>query len=81
MQRRTEDILQNLLLNGSGPPNRRLLAGALVRVIERGDSISVYSRVSNLQGWFFAKGDKKPGALIGMLKFTIKYTSLRDNQY
>ncbi|CAI5959281.1 unnamed protein product, partial [Closterium sp. NIES-65] len=68
MQRRSEDTLQALLLQGAGPPNRRLLAGALVRVIERGDSISVYSRVSCLQGWFFEKGEKRATAVVGALE-------------
>ncbi|GJP80955.1 hypothetical protein CLOP_g11146 [Closterium sp. NIES-67] len=68
MQRRSEDTLQALLLQGAGPPNRRLLAGALVRVIERGDSISVYSRVSSLQSWFFEKGEKRAGAVVGALE-------------
>lgn len=68
MQRRSEDNLQALLLQGAGPPNRRLLACALVRVIERGDSISVYSRVSTLQSWFFDKGEKKPAAFVGALE-------------
>lgn len=67
MQRRTEDVLQGLLLlSPGGPPVRRLIAQALVRVIEKGDSISVYSRVSTLQSWFSEKGEKRTGSYLGM---------------
>eukprot|EP00250_Pteridium_aquilinum_P004108 c14345_g1_i1 orf=134-6829(+) len=49
-QRKCEDALQALLLIGVRPPVRRLSAKALVQIITKGDSISIYSRASSLQG-------------------------------
>ncbi|MCO5556473.1 hypothetical protein L7F22_010022 [Adiantum nelumboides] len=49
-QRKCEDALQALLLIGVRPPVRRLSAKALVQIIAKGDSISIYSRASSLQG-------------------------------
>lgn len=49
-QRKCEDALQALLLVGVRPPVRRLSAKALVQIIAKGDSISIYSRASSLQG-------------------------------
>ena len=64
LQRRSEDTLQQLILLGALPPVRRLISAAMVRLIEIGDSISIYSRTSTLQGLF---GDRslKPAAIIG----------------
>ncbi|GBG62555.1 hypothetical protein CBR_g31193 [Chara braunii] len=58
-QRKCEDVLQGLLLLGSRPPIRRMISSALVKLIEKGDGISVYSRVSSLQGWLSDKADKR----------------------
>lgn len=58
-QRKAEDALQALLLLGAGQPVRRLASTALVRLIEKGDSISLYSRSSSLQGWLAEKSEIK----------------------
>lgn len=57
LQRKGEDALQNLLLLGIRPPVRRLASAAMIRFIELGDSISIYSRASSLQGWLSDKVD------------------------
>ncbi|CAA6670474.1 unnamed protein product [Spirodela intermedia] len=50
-QRKCEDALYSLLVMGARRPVRRLASLAMARVIAKGDSISIYSRVSSLQGW------------------------------
>lgn len=67
-QRKGEDALQALLLLGVRPPVRRLASAAMIRFIEMGDSISIYSRASSLQGWLSDKADvrkSEPAACIG----------------
>ena len=68
VQRKGEDALQNLLLLGIRPPVRRLASAAMIEFIELGDSISIYSRASSLQGWLSDKADvrkSEPAACIG----------------
>ncbi|KAK1288937.1 hypothetical protein QJS10_CPB19g01585 [Acorus calamus] len=50
-QRKCEDALFKLLVLGARRPVRHLASVAMARVIAKGDSISIYSRVSSLQGW------------------------------
>ncbi|KAK1263806.1 hypothetical protein QJS04_geneDACA011908 [Acorus gramineus] len=50
-QRKCEDALFKLLVLGARCPVRHLASVAMARVIAKGDSISIYSRVSSLQGW------------------------------
>ncbi|XP_042449151.1 protein SWEETIE-like [Zingiber officinale] len=50
-QRKCEDALYSLLILGARCPVRRLASIAMGRVIQKGDGISIYSRVSSLQGW------------------------------
>lgn len=49
-QRMCEDALFQLLKLGSRRPVWRLASVAMVKMIANGDSISVYSRASSLQG-------------------------------
>ncbi|XP_024396231.1 protein SWEETIE isoform X4 [Physcomitrium patens] len=68
VQRKGEDALQNLLLLGIRPPVRRLASAAMIKFIELGDSISIYSRASSLQGWLSDKADVRksdPASCIG----------------
>lgn len=50
-QRKCEDALQSLILFGARRPVRRLASTTMVRIIEKGDTISIYSRASGFQGW------------------------------
>ncbi|KAK8940204.1 hypothetical protein KSP40_PGU013550 [Platanthera guangdongensis] len=50
-QRKCEDAVYSLLVLGARRPIRRLASSAMVRVIAKGDVISIYSRASTLQGW------------------------------
>ncbi|PKA52839.1 hypothetical protein AXF42_Ash001820 [Apostasia shenzhenica] len=50
-QRKCEDALCSLLVMGARRPVRRLASSAMVKVISKGDGISIYSRASSLQGW------------------------------
>ncbi|KAL4197361.1 hypothetical protein AMTRI_Chr04g187950 [Amborella trichopoda] len=50
-QRKCEDALFSLLVLGARRPVRRLASLAMVRVISKGDEISIYSRASSIQGW------------------------------
>ncbi|KAF3783315.1 HEAT repeat-containing protein 5B [Nymphaea thermarum] len=49
-QRKCEDALHSLLKLGARRPVWRLASLAMVKVISKGDGISVYSRASSLQG-------------------------------
>jgi len=67
-QRKGEDALQAMLLLGIRPPVRRLASAAMMKFIEMGDSISIYSRASSLQGWLSDKADVRksdPASCIG----------------
>ncbi|KAJ6398536.1 hypothetical protein OIU77_019346 [Salix suchowensis] len=50
-QRKCEDALYSLLKLGSRRPVRHLASVAMAKIISRGDSISIYSRASSLQGF------------------------------
>ncbi|XP_004306022.1 PREDICTED: HEAT repeat-containing protein 5B isoform X1 [Fragaria vesca subsp. vesca] len=56
-QRKCEDALYSLLVLGARRPVRHLASVAMARVISKGDSISIYSRASSLQG-FLSDGKK-----------------------
>ncbi|XP_062179055.1 protein SWEETIE-like isoform X2 [Phragmites australis] len=64
-QRKCEDALQSLLVLGARRPVRRLASSAMGRIIEKGDVISVYSRVSTLQGWLVDVKRAEPMACAG----------------
>ncbi|XP_060193029.1 protein SWEETIE [Lycium barbarum] len=56
-QRKCEDALYSLLVLGARKPVRHLASVAMARIIQKGDSISIYSRASSLQG-FLSDGKK-----------------------
>ncbi|KMZ69414.1 HEAT repeat-containing protein [Zostera marina] len=64
-QRKCEDALYSLLILGVRRPVRRLASLAMVRIIAKGDSISVYSRVSSLQGWLIDSKRSEPLSCAG----------------
>ncbi|CAL0321677.1 unnamed protein product [Lupinus luteus] len=56
-QRRCEDALYSLLVIGVRRPVRHLASVAMAMIISKGDTISIYSRASSLQG-FLSDGKK-----------------------
>ncbi|KAL9269329.1 SWEETIE-like protein [Drosera capensis] len=65
-QRKCEDALYSLLVLGARRPVRHLASVVMARIIMKGDPISVYSRVSSLQG-FLSDGKKgEPQRLAGV---------------
>ncbi|XP_071711040.1 protein SWEETIE [Rutidosis leptorrhynchoides] len=56
-QRKCEDALFSLLVLGARRPVRHLASAAMGKIIFKGDNISIYSRVSSLQG-FLSDGKK-----------------------
>lgn len=56
-QRKCEDALFSLLVLGARRPVRHLASAAMGKIIYKGDNISIYSRVSSLQG-FLSEGKK-----------------------
>ncbi|MQL75045.1 hypothetical protein Taro_007417 [Colocasia esculenta] len=64
-QRKCEDALYSLLVLGARRPVRRLASLAMVRVIAKGDHISIYSRVSSLQGWLVEGKRSEPLSCAG----------------
>ncbi|KAH9326228.1 hypothetical protein KI387_006406 [Taxus chinensis] len=64
-QRKCEDALQSLILFGARRPVRRLASIAMVRIIEKGDNISIYSRASGFQGWLSDTRKNDPLSYIG----------------
>ncbi|PWA87585.1 HEAT repeat-containing protein [Artemisia annua] len=56
-QRKCEDALFSLLILGARRPVRHLASAAMGKIIYKGDNISIYSRVSSLQG-FLSDGKK-----------------------
>lgn len=71
-----------MLLLGIRPPVRRLASAAMIRFIELGDSISIYSRASSLQGWLSDKADVRKtdsAACIGRLIKIRSLTSAAHN--
>ncbi|CDP02785.1 unnamed protein product [Coffea canephora] len=64
-QRKCEDALYSLLVLGARRPVRHLASVAMANIILKGDGISIYSRVSSLQG-FLSDGKKsEPQRLAG----------------
>lgn len=64
-QRKCEDALQSLILFGARRPVRRLASTTMVRIIEKGDTISIYSRASGFQGWLSDTRKVDPLSYIG----------------
>lgn len=64
-QRKCEDALQSLILLGARRPVRRLASTTMVRIIEKGDTISIYSRASGFQGWLSDTRKVDPLSYIG----------------
>ncbi|KAJ8751677.1 hypothetical protein K2173_025839 [Erythroxylum novogranatense] len=56
-QRKCEDALYSLLVLGARRPVRHLASVAMRKIISKGDTISIYSRASSLQG-FLSDGKK-----------------------
>ncbi|XP_031256681.1 protein SWEETIE-like [Pistacia vera] len=56
-QRKCEEALYSMLILGARRPVRHLASIAMGRIILKGDNISIYSRVSSLQG-FLSDGKK-----------------------
>ncbi|ESQ28765.1 hypothetical protein EUTSA_v10017993mg [Eutrema salsugineum] len=50
-QRKCEDALYSLVTLGARRPVRHLASVAMAKIISKGDSISIYSRASSLQGF------------------------------
>lgn len=64
-QRRCEDALYSLLILGARRPVRHLTSVAMARVIAKGDSISIYSRASSLQGFLSDGRRNEPQKVAG----------------
>ncbi|KAL0055345.1 hypothetical protein WJX82_010851 [Trebouxia sp. C0006] len=54
-QRKCEDALTIVLLKGAPPPVRQLVAGCLVSLYLKGDTLPLYSRISSLQQFLSSK--------------------------
>ncbi|KAK7374934.1 hypothetical protein VNO80_08377 [Phaseolus coccineus] len=64
-QRRCEDALYSLLVFGARRPVRHLASVAMAKVISKGDSISIYSRASSLQGFLSDGKRNEPQKIAG----------------
>ncbi|GMH27186.1 hypothetical protein Nepgr_029029 [Nepenthes gracilis] len=64
-QRKCEDALYSLLGLGARRPVRHLASVAMARIIVKGDPISVYSRVSSLQGFLSDGKRSEPHGVAG----------------
>ncbi|GLT41167.1 hypothetical protein SLA2020_152510 [Shorea laevis] len=64
-QRKCEDTLYSLLILGAKRPVRHLASRAMGRIISKGDSISIYSRVSSLQGFLSDGKRSEPQKIAG----------------
>ncbi|KAG5247588.1 HEAT repeat-containing protein [Salix suchowensis] len=64
-QRKCEDALYSLLKLGSRRPVRHLASVAMAKIISRGDSISIYSRASSLQGFLSDAKRSEPQRVAG----------------
>ncbi|KVI00117.1 Armadillo-like helical [Cynara cardunculus var. scolymus] len=71
-QRKCEDALFSLLVLGARRPVRHLASAAMGKIIYKGDSISIYSRVSSLQG-FLSEGKKNAPLRIAGLPIYFKF--------
>ena len=67
-QRKCEDALYALLTLGARRPVRHLASVAMARIISKGDDISIYSRVSSLQGFLSDGKRNEPQKVAGWLK-------------
>ncbi|CBI33667.3 unnamed protein product, partial [Vitis vinifera] len=64
-QRKCEDALYSLLILGARRPVRHLASVAMARIISKGDTISIYSRASTLQGFLSDGKRSEPQRLAG----------------
>ncbi|PON93486.1 Coatomer beta subunit [Trema orientale] len=67
-QRKCEDALYSLLTLGARRPVRHLASVAMARIISKGDSISIYSRVSSLQGFLSDGKRNEPQKVAGAVQ-------------
>lgn len=78
-QRKCEDALYAMLVLGARRPVRHLASMAMANIILKGDSISIYSRASSLQG-FLSDGKKsEPHRVAGLsvfLRFAFSFLRL-----
>jgi len=70
-QRRCEDVLYSLLVFGARRPVRHLASVAMAKVISTGDSISIYSRASSLQGFLSDGKRNEPQKIAGLSRLKI----------
>jgi len=71
-QRKCEDALFSLLVLGARRPVRHLASAAMGKIISKGDNISIYSRVSSLQG-FLSDGKKNEALRIAGLSIYLMF--------
>ncbi|XVE72050.1 hypothetical protein DITRI_Ditri11bG0007500 [Diplodiscus trichospermus] len=64
-QRKCEDALYSLLILGAKRPVRHLASVSMARIISKGDSISIYSRASSLQGFLSDGKRSEPHRIAG----------------
>ncbi|KAL4341896.1 hypothetical protein GQ457_08G014460 [Hibiscus cannabinus] len=64
-QRKCEDALYSLLILGAKRPVRHLASVAMAMIISKGDSISIYSRASSLQGFLSDGKRSEPQKIAG----------------
>lgn len=67
-QRKCEEALYSLLILGARRPVRHLASVVMARIISKGDTISVYSRVSSLQGFLSDGKRNEPHKIAGLLR-------------
>ncbi|XP_038891104.1 protein SWEETIE isoform X2 [Benincasa hispida] len=65
-QRKCEEALYSLLSLGARRPVRHLASVVMARIISKGDTISVYSRVSSLQGFLSDGKRNEPHKIAGI---------------
>jgi len=70
-QRKCEDALYSLLKLGARRPVRHLASVAMAKIISRGDSISIYSRASTLQGFLSDAKRSEPQRVAGWFKISL----------
>jgi hypothetical protein len=66
-QRKCEDALYSLVTLGARRPVRHLASVAMAKIISNGDSISIYSRASSLQGFLSDGKRSDPQRVAGRL--------------
>lgn len=72
-QRKCEDALYSLVTLGARRPVRHLASVAMAKIISNGDSISIYSRASSLQGFLSDGKRSDPQRVAGRLYFCKGY--------